>query len=138
MFVPKKLNELQIQEFLQKKALGTSVSTLAKEYGISRTLAYNYINLHTETLQNIEAIKKQTLDKALEDAFNELSNEAREILVAAFRELKKKIPQASVRDLVGVISTFGNMRIIKDDSTDADEPISVNITFAKTGEKDAE
>ena len=46
----------------------------------------------------------------LEDTFNELGTDASEILTSAFKEIKKQIPKASLRDLVGLMKVLSDMR----------------------------
>jgi hypothetical protein len=116
IFVPK-LNDIQIAELIVKHTNGASISALAKEYRINWETAKRYIENNKEIQEKSKNIKKETLDRVLADTFNNLSTESREILVLSFCELKKKIPQASVRDLVGLISTFSNMRSANQDNS---------------------
>ena len=59
--MPKKLNDTQVLEIVTKHANGTSISALAREYGIARTTITRYIEQNADLLQKCAKKKEETV-----------------------------------------------------------------------------
>jgi hypothetical protein len=129
IFVPKKLNDTQIAELVFKHTNGTSISALAKEYGIGWETAKNYIVNNREIQEKSETIKNETITQWLESHKGDLTS----ILDQITKLLPEKLSKASVKELFGGLKILTDLGVnINKDGDGTDEPISVNITFADT------
>lgn len=102
--MPKKLNDTQIAELVYKYANGTSITTLAKEYGIDWTTCKRYLNNARELQEECKAIKNETILEWITNNSNELAG----LLDDIKTNLRDKIKDASVREL------FGGLKILTD------------------------
>lgn len=59
--MPKKLNDTQVLEKATKHANGTSISTLAKDFRVSRKTVGRYINNNADLLQKCTGKKRRLL-----------------------------------------------------------------------------
>lgn len=127
--MPTKLNDTQVLELVTKHANGTSISALAKEYGISRNTAKVYIAENKGVEQNLTTIKNETITQWLESHKGDLTS----ILDQITKLLPKKLSKASVKELFGGLKILTDLGVnINKDGDGSDDAISVNITFADT------
>ena len=96
--VPKKLNDKQVSELVIEHANGTSISALAKKYGIDRSTARRYIDNAAELRQKYNAIKNETVTEWLDGQREEIKGLLNQILSL----LPKKLKESNARDLIGV------------------------------------
>ena len=59
--MPKKVNDTQVLELVTRYANGTSISTLAKDYRVSRKTVGRYINNNADLLQKCTDKKRRLL-----------------------------------------------------------------------------
>ena len=95
--VPKKLNDKQVSELVIEHANGTSISALAKKYGIDRSTARRYIDNAAELRQKYNAIKNETVTEWLDGQREEIKGLLNQILSL----LPKKLKESNARDLIG-------------------------------------
>lgn len=95
--MPKKLNDTQIAELVYKHANGTSISNLAKEYGIDWTTCKRYLNNARELQEECKAIKNETITEWLKAHTSQIQG----LLDLCVDLLPKKLKEASARDIVG-------------------------------------
>ena len=95
--MPKKLNDTQIAELVYKHANGTSITTLAKEYGIDWTTCKRYLNNARELQEECKAIKNETITEWLKAHTSQIQG----LLDLCVDLLPKKLKEASARDIVG-------------------------------------
>lgn len=96
--VPKKLNDKQVSELVIEHANGTSISALAKKYGIDRSTARRYIENSAELRQKYNAIKNETVTEWLDGQREEIKGLLNQIISL----LPKKLKESNARDLIGV------------------------------------
>lgn len=118
---------------------GTSISALAREYKISQETVRRYLKNNATMREECEAIKKEAIGKVLEDTFNELGTDASEILTSAFKQIKKQIPKANLRDLVGLMKVLSDMRNATQENSgeDALDRLCEEIRQASKEQEDA-
>ena len=127
--MPTKLNDTQVLELVTKHANGTSISALAKEYGISRNTAKVYIAENKGDEQNLTTIKNETITQWLESNKGKLTD----ILNQITDLLPEKLKNANARELFGGLKILTDLGVnINKDGDGSDDAISVNITFADT------
>ena len=95
--VPKKLNDKQVSELVIEHANGTSISALAKKYGIDRSTARRYIDNSAELRQKYNAIKNETVTEWLDGQREEIKGLLNQIISL----LPKKLKESNARDLIG-------------------------------------
>ena len=95
--VPKKLNDKQVSELVIEHANGTSISALAKKYGIDRSTARRYIDNAAELRQKYNAIKNETVTEWLDSQREEIKGLLNQIISL----LPKKLKESNARDLIG-------------------------------------
>ncbi len=136
---PKKLTDTQIAKLVMKHTDGTSISALAREYKISQETVRRYLKNNATMREECEAIKKEAIGKVLEDTFNELGTDASEILTSAFKQIKKQIPKANLRDLVGLMKVLSDMRNATQENSgeDALDRLCEEIRQASKEQEDA-
>jgi Mor family transcriptional regulator len=99
VFVPKKLNDTQIAELIMKHTNGTSISALAKEYGIKWETVKGYITERREIVEKAESIKNETVTEWLKANSSRIQG----LLDLCVDLLPEQLKKASARDLVGAI-----------------------------------
>ena len=95
--MPKKLNDTQIAELIMKHTNGTSISALAKEYGIDWTTCKRYIENARDLQEKCESIKNETITEWLKAHTSQIQG----LLDLCVDLLPKKLKEASARDIVG-------------------------------------
>jgi Mor family transcriptional regulator len=100
--VPKKLNDTQIAELIMKHTNGTSITTLAKEYGITRDTVRRYITDNADLRQNLANIKNETVTEWLKANSSRIQG----LLDLCVDLLPEQLKKASARDLVGAIKVL--------------------------------
>ena len=95
--MPKKLNDTQIAELIMKHTNGTSISALAKEYGIKWETAKGYINQRKDFVEKAESIKNETITEWLKAHTSQIQG----LLDLCVDLLPNKLKEASARDIVG-------------------------------------
>ena len=95
--VPKKLNDKQVSELVIEHANGTSISALAKKYGIDRSTARRCIDNAAELRQKYNAIKNETVTEWLDSQREEIKGLLNQIISL----LPKKLKESNARDLIG-------------------------------------
>lgn len=96
--VPKKLNDKQVSELVIEHANGTSISALAKKYGIARNTVKAYISSKADFEQKLTAIKNETVTEWLDGQREEIKGLLNQIISL----LPKKLKESNARDLIGV------------------------------------
>lgn len=102
--MPKKLNDTQIAELIVKHTNGTSISALAKEYGLSRNTVKVYLAENKSVEQELTTIKNETITEWIKSNSNNLTG----LLDDITTNLKGKIKDASIKEL------FGGLKILTD------------------------
>lgn len=100
--MPRKLNDTQIAELIMKYTNGTSISALAREYGINWETAKRYINDNREIREQSESIKNQTVTEWLKANSTRIQG----LLELCVDLLPKQLRKANARDLVGAIKVL--------------------------------
>ena len=119
--VPKKLNDKQVSELVIEHANGTSISALAKKYGIDRSTARRYIDNAAELRQKYNAIKNETVTEWLDGQREEIKGLLNQILSL----LPKKLKESNARDLIGAYKILIETSINNVESTnESREPIT--------------
>lgn len=95
--MPKKLNDTQIAELIVKHTNGTSISALAREYGLSRNTVKVYLAENASVEQEITTIKNETITEWLKAHTSQIQG----LLDLCVDLLPKKLKEASARDIVG-------------------------------------
>lgn len=135
--MPKKLNDKQVSELVIEHANGTSISALAKKYGIDRSTARRYIDNAAELRQKYNAIKNETVTEWLDGQREEIKGLLNQIISL----LPKKLKESNARDLMGAYKILIETSINDVESNkgnDADNNgINVNISFADTSGKES-
>ena len=78
--------------------------------GYSDAKVKRYVEKYSELVEKCRTKKREAVDEALTRAFDQVGAEAEEIVISAFREIKEKLPKANVRDLIGLVKVFSDMR----------------------------
>lgn len=131
--VPKKLNDKQVSELVIEHANGTSISALAKKYGIDRSTARRYIDNAAELRQKYNAIKNETVTEWLDSQREEIKGLLNQIISL----LPKKLKESNARDLIGVYKILIETSINNVESTNENREqiteISVEFEDASEG-----
>ena len=107
IFVPKKLNDTQVLEIVTKHANGTSISALAREYGIARTTITRYIEQNADLIQKCADKKEETVTEWLKAHTSQIQG----ILNMCIDLLPAQLKKASARDIVGVYKIMTETQI---------------------------
>ena len=131
--VPKKLNDKQVSELVIEHANGTSISALAKKYGIDRSTARRYIDNAAELRQKYNAIKNETVTEWLDGQREEIKGLLNQIISL----LPKKLKESNARDLIGaykilIETSINNVESTKESGEQITE-ISVEFEDASEG-----
>ena len=136
--MPRKLNDTQIAEIVYKHATGTSISKLSSDYGVGRNTIRRYLDNEANLEQKCSEIKNESVTEWLKAKKDTIMG----LLDQIIGLLPKRLKDASVKDLMGAYKILTETSINnvegKGDGSNEGEAISVNITFAKTGERDGE
>ena len=131
--VPKKLNDKQVSELVIEHANGTSISALAKKYGIDRSTVKRYIDNTAELQQKYNTIKNETVTEWLDGQREEIKGLLNQILSL----LPKKLKESNARDLMGaykiLIETSINNVESANESREQITGISVEFEDASEG-----
>ena len=131
--VPKKLNDKQVSELVIEHANGTSISALAKKYGIDRSTARRYIDNAAELRQKYNAIKNETVTEWLDGQREEIKGLLNQIISL----LPKKLKESNARDLIGAYKILVETSINNVESTNENREqitgISVEFEDASEG-----
>ena len=134
--VPKKLNDKQVSELVIEHANGTSISALAKKYGIDRSTARRYIDNAAELRQKYNAIKNETVTEWLDSQREEIKGLLNQIISL----LPKKLKESNARDLIGaykiLIETSINNVESANENREQITGISVEFEDASEGSND--
>ena len=134
--VPKKLNDKQVSELVIEHANGTSISALAKKYGIDRSTARRYIDNAAELRQKYNAIKNETVTEWLDGQREEIKGLLNQIISL----LPKKLKESNARDLMGAYKILIETSINNVESTNENREqiteISVEFEDASEGSND--
>ena len=133
----KKLNDKQVSELVIEHANGTSISALAKKYGIDRSTAKRYIDNSAELRQKYNAIKNEAVTEWLDGKREEIKRLLNQIIFL----LPKKLKVSNARDLISaykilVETSINNVESNKGNDAD-NNGINVNISFADTSGKES-
>lgn len=126
--MPTKLNDTQVLELVTKHANGTSISALAKEYGISRNTAKVYIAENKGVEQNLTTIKNETITQWLESNKGKLTD----ILNQITDLLPEKLKSANARELFGGLKILTDLGVNINKDGDGSEKPDKGITFVFT------
>lgn len=135
--VPKKLNDKQVSELVIEHANGTSISALAKKYGIARNTVKAYISSKADFEQRLIAIKNETVTEWLDGQRKKIKGLLNQIISL----LPKKLKESNARDLMGaykilIETSINNVESNKGNDAD-NNGINVNISFADTSGKES-
>ena len=114
--MPKKLNDTQIAELIMKHTNGTSISALAKEYGIERKTVSRYISNDPKLSQECTTIKNETVTEWLKANSSRIQG----LLDLCVQLLPEQLKKASARDLVGAIKILTETSINNADKNGKD------------------
>ena len=130
--VPKKLNDKQVSELVIEHANGTSISALAKKYGIDRSTARRYIDNSAELRQKYNAIKNETVTEWLDGQREEIKGLLNQIISL----LPKKLKESSARDLIGVYKILIETSINNVESTkgSGEQITGISVEFEDASE----
>lgn len=130
--VPKKLNDKQVSELVIEHANGTSISALAKKYGIDRSTARRYIDNAAELRQKYNAIKNETVTEWLDGQREEIKGLLNQIISL----LPKKLKESNARDLIGAYKILIETSINNVESTkESGEQITgISVEFEDASE----
>ena len=132
--MPKKLNDTQIAELIMKHTNGTSISALAKEYGIKWDTVKRYITERREIVEKSEAIKNETVTEWLKANSSRIQG----LLDLCVQLLPEQLKKASARDLVGAIKILTETSVNNADRGEQGDTdgITLNINFKDTNGND--
>lgn len=135
--VPKKLNDKQVSELVIEHANGTSISALAKKYGIARNTVKAYISSKADFEQKLTTIKNETVTEWLDGQREKIKGLLNQIISL----LPKKLKESNARDLMGaykilIETSINNVESNKGNDAD-NNGINVNISFADTSGKES-
>ena len=130
--VPKKLNDKQVSELVIEHANGTSISALAKKYGIDRSTARRYIDNAAELRQKYNAIKNETVTEWLDGQREEIKGLLNQILSL----LPKKLKESNARDLIGAYKILIETSINNVESTNEsrEQITGISVEFEDASE----
>ena len=130
--VPKKLNDKQVSELVIEHANGTSISALAKKYGIDRSTARRYIDNAAELRQKYNAIKNETVTEWLDGQREEI----KELLNQILSLLPKKLKESNARDLIGAYKILIETSINNVESTkeSGEQVTGISVEFEDASE----
>ena len=130
--VPKKLNDKQVSELVIEHANGTSISALAKKYGIDRSTARRYIDNAAELRQKYNAIKNETVTEWLDSQREEIKGLLNQIISL----LPKKLKESNARDLIGVYKILIETSINNVESTNEsrEQITGISVEFEDASE----
>ena len=130
--VPKKLNDKQVSELVIEHANGTSISALAKKYGIDRSTARRYIDNAAELRQKYNAIKNETVTEWLDSQREAIKGLLNQIISL----LPKKLKESNARDLIGAYKILVETSINNVESTkESGEQITgISVEFEDASE----
>ena len=129
----KKLNDKQVLELVIEHANGTSISALAKKYGIDRSTAKRYIDNSAELRQKYNAIKNEAVTEWLDGKREEIKRLLNQIIFL----LPKKLKVSNARDLISAYKILVETSINNVESTNENREqiteISVEFEDASEG-----
>ena len=130
--MPKKLNDKQVSELVIEHANGTSISALAKKYGIDRSTARRYIDNAAELRQKYNAIKNETVTEWLDSQREEIKGLLNQIISL----LPKKLKESNARDLIGVYKILIETSINNVESTNEsrEQITGISVEFEDASE----
>lgn len=130
--VPKKLNDKQVSELVIEHANGTSISALAKKYGIDRSTARRYIDNAAELRQKYNAIKNETVTEWLDGQREEIKGLLNQIISL----LPKKLKESNARDLIGAYKILIETSINNVESTNEsrEQITGISVEFEDASE----
>ena len=130
--VPKKLNDKQVSELVIEHANGTSISALAKKYGIDRSTARRYIDNAAELRQKYNAIKNETVTEWLDGQREEIKGLLNQIISL----LPKKLKESNARDLMGAYKILIETSINNVESTNEsrEQITGISVEFEDASE----
>jgi hypothetical protein len=97
IFVPRKLNDTQIAELLFKHTNGTSITALAKEYGIDWTTCKRYIEDSKDLQEKYKTIKNESITEWLKSHTGQIQG----LLDLCIDLLPEKLKSSNARDIIG-------------------------------------
>lgn len=112
--MPKKLNDTQIAELIVKHTNGTSISALAREYGLSRNTVKVYLAENASVEQELTTIKNETITEWLKAHTSQIQG----LLDLCVDLLPKKLKEASARDIVGAYKILTETSVNNVDKND--------------------
>lgn len=130
--VPKKLNDKQVSELVIEHANGTSISALAKKYGIDRSTVKRYIDNTAELQQKYNTIKNETVTEWLDGQREEIKGLLNQILSL----LPKKLKESNARDLIGAYKILIETSINNVESTNEsrEQITGISVEFEDASE----
>ena len=130
--VPKKLNDKQVSELVIEHANGTSISALAKKYGIDRSTARRYIDNAAELRQKYNAIKNETVTEWLDSQREAITGLLNQIISL----LPKKLKESNARDLIGAYKILIETSINNVESTNesGEQITGISVEFEDASE----
>ena len=130
--VPKKLNDKQVSELVIEHANGTSISALAKKYGIDRSTAKRYIDNAAELRQKYNAIKNETVTEWLDSQREAITGLLNQIISL----LPKKLKESNARDLMGAYKILVETSINNVESTkgSGEQITGISVEFEDASE----
>ena len=126
--MPTKLNDTQVLELVTSYANGTSISALAKDYGISRPTVTKYIEKNAETLQKVADKKEESITQWLESNKGKLTD----ILNQITDLLPEKLKNANARELFGGLKILTDLGVNINKDGGSEEKQEKGITFVFT------
>lgn len=130
--VPKKLNDKQVSELVIEHANGTSISALAKKYGIDRSTVKRYIDNTAELQQKYNTIKNETVTEWLDGQREEIKGLLNQIISL----LPKKLKESNARDLIGAYKILIETSINNVESTNEsrEQITGISVEFEDASE----
>ena len=130
--MPKKLNDKQVSELVIEHANGTSISALAKKYGIDRSTVKRYIDNTAELQQKYNTIKNETVTEWLDGQREEIKGLLNQILSL----LPKKLKESNARDLIGAYKILIETSINNVESTNEsrEQITGISVEFEDASE----
>ena len=130
--VPKKLNDKQVSELVIEHANGTSISALAKKYGIDRSTAKRYIDNSAELRQKYNAIKNEAVTEWLDGKREEIKRLLNQIIFL----LPKKLKVSNARDLISAYKILVETSINNVESTNEsrEQITGISVEFEDASE----
>ena len=130
--MPKKLNDKQVSELVIEHANGTSISALAKKYGIDRSTVKRYIDNTAELQQKYNTIKNETVTEWLDGQREEIKGLLNQIISL----LPKKLKESNARDLIGAYKILIETSINNVESTNEsrEQITGISVEFEDASE----